>query len=165
MNRRSFLKNIGAVSILGFSNISFAKNKKELKWISFLDELPKVGQKLILASEYYITLGTIRKPCQKSEIFKNVVLVYKDSDIAVSKNNYTLYTEKGRELLRTKKWLGYSSNSNILDHVRFGSELNNTYVKNGIGYGTNYYWMAIEGEYPDTIPNFPAIICQQNKNL
>ena len=47
MNRRNFLKSVGVLSILGLSNITFANNKKEIKWISFKDQMPKVGQKLI----------------------------------------------------------------------------------------------------------------------
>jgi len=50
MNRRNFLKSTGIISLLGFPNLSFAKNKKELKWISFKDEKPKIGQNIISLS-------------------------------------------------------------------------------------------------------------------
>lgn len=50
MDRRNFLKTTGIISILNLSNISFAKNKKKIKWISFKDEKPKMGQNIIALS-------------------------------------------------------------------------------------------------------------------
>jgi len=46
MNRRTFIKATGIVSLLGLTNLSFAE--KEQQWIRMNEQMPKVGQEVIL---------------------------------------------------------------------------------------------------------------------
>ncbi len=46
MDRRNFIKAIGVVSLLGVTNGGFAE--KKLQWIKMKDDMPKMGQKLIM---------------------------------------------------------------------------------------------------------------------
>ncbi len=46
MNRRNFIKATGMVSLLGMTNLVFAE--KEQQWIRMNEQMPKVGQKIIM---------------------------------------------------------------------------------------------------------------------
>ncbi len=107
MNRRTFLKTVGAVSALSMSNISFAK--EEQQWISFLDETPKAGQKIVslhmFKSPPYLrnSKPSLHKTMIQNSQIKYISLTIEkvlcDLDPRVSLKNH-LY-------LRTKHYLQY----------------------------------------------------------
>ena len=175
MNRRSFLKRVGVVSLLGFSNISFAKNKKELKWISLLDEQPKVGQKIIIGDRVlrsYLCSGTVNSPCKQHKWSDDYVIIRLNRDIARRKHNqrdewiYSVLSTEGHKILKTKKWLGYHEKpSYVQDYINVETMIRGSKYEGTTYYKRYHYWIPIEGEYPDEIPNFPSIIYQHNKNL
>ena len=95
MRRRDFLKSVGVVGLLGFSNISFAK--KELKWISFKDKMPKVGQRIIVLRSFqdskytiegdYVIIGNVHHYSDRCKTGMAVTLSEEDFKNTLKTNN------------------------------------------------------------------------------
>lgn len=159
MNRRTFLKSVGAaVAVIAIPVIS-ATSKPEPKWIKFSEATPKVGQKIIIVSEVSV-LGMIcggvvkelpDRECVSSEYFA----LRTDDDFYVGYNGgYPIgisYSEEGKEILSTRDWIRERefivprdfSECHLTPHL-------------GEYHKKSYFWLAVDGDYPKTIPPIPT---------
>jgi hypothetical protein len=159
MNRRTFLKSVGvAVAVISVPAIAIAKPKP--KWISFADEMPKVGQKVIIASQVSVMSsisGGIVVDNTKGEKFSHPysTLCTIDDFFVNHSDDHSFalfYTEKGREVISTRDWIKREEEAYIYPRD-FTNEKQR--VHRGGYYSKHYFWMAVDGEYPTTIPPIP----------
>ena len=177
INRRIFLKSVGAaVAVISVPAIAKAKTfyktdsykmidwqrdfaKYGQRWISFSEEMPKVGQKVIMASEVtalgFISGGVIaaihdRSSCGSSYVSLSAVddfyVGYHSSRDAIG----LFYSEKGKEVISTRDWIRENESVVLKNYTRHN--LSSHY---GNYYKDSYLWLAVDGDYPTTIPPIP----------
>lgn len=178
MNRRTFLKAVGvAVAIptipaiaktsyktdsykFEMIDVQYDFAKYEPTWIKFSDEMPKVGQKVIIASHVSvlssISGGVVVKNTKGEKFSPPYATLCTVDDFFVnhsSDHSFALfYTEKGREVISTRDWIK-SEEDGYIYPKDFTNEKQR--VHSGVYYGEHYFWFAVDGEYPKTIPPIP----------
>jgi hypothetical protein len=159
MNRRTFLKSVGAAVAVVAVPVIPATAKSEPKWICLSDEMPKVGQKIMIASQISVMSsisGGIVVENVKEEKFSHPysTLCTIDDFFVNHSEDHTFalfYTEKGREVVSTRDWI--KREEAYIYPKDFTNEEQR--VHRGGYYSKHYFWMAVDGEYPTTIPPIP----------
>lgn len=155
MNRRTFIKSVGAVVAVISVPITLAKS--ESKWIRFSEATPKVGQKIIIASQVSVLgmiCGGVVKEIPKSGCGSSYTALFTIDDFYVGYNGDNpiglFYTERGKEILSTRDWIRERELIAPRDYMKF--RLGSHY---GDYHKETYFWLAVDGEYPKTIPPIP----------
>ena len=173
MNRRTFLKSVSAaVAVISVPVIpAHAKLDPSIadddhiqyfspsKWVSFADEMPKVGQKIMIASQISVMSsisGGIVVENVKEEKFSHpysTLCTIDDFFVNHSEDHSfaLFYTEKGREVISTRDWIkreyGYVYPKDFTNEKQR--------VHRGGYYKERYFWLPVKGDYPKTIPPIP----------
>ncbi len=185
LNRRTFLKTVSAaVAVISVPVIpAIAKTvKSEPKWIRFSKATPKVGQKIIIASQVSVLgmiCGGVVKKLSDSGMGSQYVALSTIDDFYVGYNGYPIgisYSEKGKEILSTRDWIRERefiaprdySERNILPHdgdyhkdsylwlpVNGDYSERNILPHDGDYHKDSYLWLPVNGDYPKTIPPIP----------
>lgn len=158
MNRRTFLKTVSAtVAVVAIPAIS-AIAKPELKWIKFSEATPEVGQKIICVSQVSV-LGmicggvVIELPDRKSWKSQYFALSTMDDFYVGYNGGYPIglfYSEEGKDVLSTRDWIREREFIAPRNYMEYNSPHNGDYHKE------TYFWLAVDGEYPKTIPPIPT---------
>lgn len=159
MNRRTFLKFTGLTTVAVLTTAGFSEPKQ--KWISFHDELPKPGQKIIIAAKdgMWIEGLTVVKCSLRNNPFDRR-MTYTDIDFSkyIRKNKKAsicaIYSDEGEKVLRTRKWCKFNGYDEYSDHKRIAS--NTMSVKDE---KDAYLWLPVNGEYPQGLPYLPNYLC------
>jgi hypothetical protein len=175
MNRRTFLKTVGAVALAISAPITLAKEKpialtiidsqydfmpRQPQWIRFTEEMPKVGQKIIITSHVSIlgsiSGGVVVENTKGEKFSPPYATLCTVDDFYVnhsSDHSFALfYTEKGRDVISTRDWTK-SEEDSYMYPKDFTNERKR--VHSGVYYKEHYFWLAVDGEYPKTIPPLP----------
>jgi hypothetical protein len=176
MNRRTFLKTVGAavavISIPAIAKTSYKTDSYKMtmvdwqkdfmplkpKWIKFADAQPKVGQKIIIVSQVSllgsICGGVVKELPDRPRDSKNVALSTTDDFYVGYTGGYPIglfYSEEGKDVLSTRDWI--REREFIIPRDYTESVRSDPYY---IGYDKEtYFWLAVDGEYPKTIPPIP----------
>jgi len=157
MNRRTFLKTVGAVVAVVSVPVVSAIAKPEPKWTKFSEAYPKVGQKVIVASKIS-TLGSIFggvvDKVRNSYDGRFVSLSTTDDFyVGYSSDSYVVgisYSEEGKEVISTSDWIREKENIYPRDYIKFGvTDHECDYHKE------TYMWLPVNGEYPKIVPPIP----------
>jgi len=170
MNRRTFIKTTGIISLLGLTNLSFAEKKKELKWIKMTDQMPEMGRNTIVlhikrpgcfkADPHFVLSIGRRVQHHRYSFMMEAEIVYFCSKYATEPVGIKrLYYHSDRKFYGIKeihrvKWLNYKSvkaygeGSNPMPIALFEVN-NNSSIKD------NLWWMSIGSSLPENLPAFP----------
>ncbi len=168
MNRRTFLKLTTLTGITAISTPTLLANidqKESLKWISFADKIPEIGQKVIITnSKGRLMLGgrinktrkgAVAEVSQMNFYFTPINLIkdfIKRQDIGLSYSTYLIFSKEGEKIIKSRKWLSTNNNDIKRDYKNYRKQ--NSYGL--VAYHKDYhYWMPVNGEYPINIPPFP----------
>ena len=133
MNRRTFVKASGAVGLLGIFNISFAG--QEQQWVSFLDQEPQKGQKIIIGGvsnhkNSYLCGGTVASFCTQSVFSDDYITVLLKRDFLRTKHNpqdawvFSFHSVEGKKMIKTKEWMRYSEKPSLIkNHIELDKSL------------------------------------------
>ncbi len=133
MNRRTFLKLTGATAVLAATPLSLAGKKEIPQWIRLTEQLPEVGQKVVMCC-----LGTEKTTAWHGRVAE--VGVWGDNSVAYSVLKYEYY-----DTYRGKKIVGRCSPNTWNNQLCFFADRS-----------SYRYWIPVEGEYPKTLPPFPS---------
>lgn len=159
MNRRTFIKSAGAaVAVITITGPAMAKTP-EPQWIYFAEKTPKVGQKIIIASDIS-TLGMIcggtvvRLPVTNCGSAYTALSTIGDFYVGYYSDSYVsgfFYSEEGKEVISTRDWIRKKEN------IRQIEALNHRSLPHyGDYHKESYIWLSVNGEYPKTVPPIPS---------
>jgi len=169
MNRRKFLKVTEATAVATITTPIWGKIPNTPQWIPINEKLPRIGQKIVLGNSRLLSGGRvisieielIKKSSVKISMKRDFTTLY-DYD---GRQTYFVFSEEGNEILRTKQWMKYNKGSSkIYDCRKVRGRLNvptgmwllacrDAFVRSG--YCSKYYWLPVDGDYPQTLPPLP----------
>ncbi len=158
MNRRTFIALTGMTTI-GMPISAIAKQKPT--WIPLTERSPKPGQKVIITGRmgpYHSLKGGLvvdeRYPTKFKSNFASVPMI-RDFEKRDHENGsvYHTYATKWTKLVESRKWLKSKGltwlKQHKKDNTKSQSFCHTLYRK------TYYFWMPVDGEYPETLPPIP----------
>ena len=163
MNRRTFLQTVGAVSVVGMSNISFGKEKQQ--WIKMKNRRPIMGEKVIVVANTPVLplsnfnrispiyVGCLRDTKNKRYFSMDLYFSYeilKNENVLIYGIGYEKDNNLELDKLIRERWLG--------NCVRIISKNKFTTVGFQRGCTKDIYWIPVSKEIFTSLPSLPKAI-------
>ena len=153
MNRRTFLKLTGSITILSTTSLTFAK-KEEYQWIKATDQLPTIGQRIIQLSKNPMYLGDYTLIIGTYQDSTNIKFYYKQVKFSINQE-YRFSNFFGRT-----RWNYPKTNDEEVRELEWmkTEDVRNAPHSTNCSFDIKYlYWMPVD-QLPKKLPPFPKLI-------